>query len=56
MATDKQVAANRRNAKKSTGPKTKIGKSRPRATAIRHGLTAETVVARFRAGEKQRSG
>ena len=44
MATDKQIAANRRNAMKSTGPKTEEGKLRTRQNAFRHGLTAETVV------------
>lgn len=44
MATDKQIAANRRNAMKSTGPKTEHGKLRARQNAFRHGLTAETVV------------
>ena len=44
MATDKQIAANRRNAMKSTGPKTEEGKLRARQNAFRHGLTAETVV------------
>jgi hypothetical protein len=44
MATDKQIAANRQNAKNSTGPKTEHGKRRSRRNAIRHGLTAETVI------------
>jgi hypothetical protein len=44
MATDKQFAANRRNAKKSTGPKTEQGKLCSRRNAFRHGLTAQTVV------------
>lgn len=44
MATDKQIAANRRNAKKSTGPKTEDGKLRSRQNAFRHGLTAQTVI------------
>ena len=44
MATDKQIAANRRNAQKSTGPKTDHGKLRSRRNAFRHGLTAQTVV------------
>jgi hypothetical protein len=44
MATDKQIAANRRNAKKSTGPRTEQGKLHSRTNAFRHGLTAETVI------------
>lgn len=44
MATPKQIAANRQNAVKSTGPRTSTGKSRSRQNAIRHGLSAETVV------------
>jgi hypothetical protein len=44
MATDKQIAANRQNAKHSTGPRTEHGKRRSRRNAIRHGLTTETVI------------
>src|SRR5689334_24980060 len=44
MATENQIAANRRNARNSTGPKTEQGKRRSRRNAYRHGLTAETVV------------
>ena len=36
--------ANRGNALRSTGPKTEAGKRRSRRNAVRHGLTAETVV------------
>jgi hypothetical protein len=45
MASDKQVSANRQNAAKSTGPITQNGKLQSRRNALRHGLTAETVIA-----------
>ena len=44
MATFSQIEANRRNAFRSTGPKTEAGKKRSRRNAVRHGLTAETVI------------
>jgi hypothetical protein len=44
MAPKKQVAANRRNAKKSTGPKSAPGKQVVRMNALKHGLQAEHVV------------
>jgi hypothetical protein len=45
MTSLKQIEANRRNALKSTGPTTLDGKRRSRCNAVRHGLTAETVIA-----------
>src|SRR5438128_5677701 len=44
MTSFKQVEANRRNARRSTGPVTAQGKERSRCNAVRHGLTAETVI------------
>jgi len=44
MTTERQLAANRANAKKSTGPQSADGKRRSRRNALRHGLTAETVI------------
>jgi hypothetical protein len=44
MTSYRQIEANRRNALKSTGPKTEAGKQASRRNAVRHGLTAETVL------------
>src|SRR5262245_5238706 len=44
MATEKQIIANQQNAKHSTWPRTESGKRRSRRNAVRHGLTAETVI------------
>ena len=38
LATQKQIAANRKNAKRSTGPKTAAGKARVSKNAIKHGV------------------
>jgi hypothetical protein len=39
MATQRQIAANRRNAGKSTGPRSSAAKKRSSRNAYRHGLT-----------------
>jgi hypothetical protein len=44
MTSFRQLEANRRNARKSTGPITQEGKQRSRCNALRHGLTAEMVI------------
>src|SRR6478752_3817322 len=44
MTSFRQYEANRRNARKSTGPITEEGKQRSRRNAVRHGLMAETVI------------
>jgi hypothetical protein len=42
----KQLAANQRNAQKSTGPKTPQGRAVSKMNALKHGLLAQTVVVR----------
>ena len=41
MATERQIAANRANAKRSTGPKTVAGKMASSRNAYRHGLSGQ---------------
>jgi hypothetical protein len=38
MASERQIAANRRNARKSTGPRSGAGRKRASRNAYRHGL------------------
>ena len=40
VSSEKKIAANRRNAQKSTGPRSSAGKRRTSSNAYRHGLTA----------------
>lgn len=44
MTSDARIAANRRNAAKSTGPRTEEGKEAAAQNALRHGLTARRMV------------
>ncbi|MDH6261934.1 hypothetical protein [Bradyrhizobium sp. BR13661] len=39
MATEKQIRANRENAKRSTGPKSPAGRLKSSRNALRHGLS-----------------
>src|SRR5215469_56972 len=43
MATDKQIEANRRNALKSTGPRTEEGRAAVRFNDLKHGLCAKSL-------------
>jgi hypothetical protein len=51
----KQIEANRANAQKSTGPITDQGKQRSRCNAVRHGLTADTVIGALEDAEDYRA-
>ncbi len=44
MISERKIQANRRNAKKSSGPRTKLGKAASRMNAMKHGITAEHVI------------
>jgi hypothetical protein len=44
MATKAQIAANRKNAQKSTGPKTPEGRNAVRLNGLKHGLTSKILV------------
>jgi hypothetical protein len=44
MASPAQMAANRRNAQRSTGPRTEEGKKAVRLNAVKHGMTAKVIV------------
>ena len=39
-----KLEANRRNAERSTGPRSQEGKSRSRLNALTHGMTAESAI------------
>ena len=44
MITQRKLEANRRNAARSTGPRTAEGKARVSLNAVKHGMTGTTVV------------
>ncbi len=44
MATRRQIEANRQNAQKSTGPRTRTGKAAAKLNSLKHGLLAEQPV------------
>lgn len=52
MATEKQIAANRRNAKMSTGPKTTSGKATSSRNALKHGVLSESMTSEREGREK----
>ena len=45
MTSDRQIAANRQNAQRSTGPRTPDGRAVSRQNALRHGVLCEHVTA-----------
>jgi hypothetical protein len=47
MASDRQIRANRRNARNSTGPRSTSGRKRASQNAFRHGLTKRISSAEF---------
>jgi hypothetical protein len=55
MTSFRQWQANRDNARKSTGPITEEGKKNSRCNAVRHGLTAETVIGALEDAEDYRA-
>jgi hypothetical protein len=55
MTSYRQIETNRRNALKSTGPRTEAGKEISRRNAVRHGLTAETIITALEDAEVYRA-
>jgi hypothetical protein len=49
----RRLAANRANARKSTGPRTPEGKARSRMNAVKHGMLAESIVVLEDQGESK---
>jgi hypothetical protein len=54
MTTEKKIAANRRNAKRSTGPRTKSGQAKASRNALRHGLAISIASDPALSGEAER--
>src|SRR5262245_22949453 len=44
MTSEARIKANRENAKKSTGPRSEVGKQKSSQNALKHGLAAVTLV------------
>jgi hypothetical protein len=44
MGSDRRIEANRRNARRSTGPRSADGKARVASNALKHGLTGTQIV------------
>ncbi len=44
MSSDLQIEANKLNAQRSTGPRTREGKQRVASNALKHGLTGKQIV------------
>jgi hypothetical protein len=44
MVSQNQLKANRANAKRSTGPKSELGKNRSKMNALKHGLSSRDIV------------
>src|SRR5260370_17219832 len=44
MTSQKQIEANRRNALKSTGPRSQRGREAVRLNSVTHGLTAKSII------------
>ena len=55
IVSEARVAANRRNALKSTGPKTPEGKEKSRANGLKHGLCSSVVVPEDAAAVQERA-
>ena len=44
MTSQSRLEANRAIAKRSTGPRTELGKARSKMNAVKHGLSAKAIV------------